>query len=281
MESPLRYSLDYICRHLIQNELGMWCSEKSERCHYPQDGAKKLVHIEEESFWFVHRRDCVIKMVEKCPPEHFVMDVGGGNGHIAAGLRNAGFNVVLLEPNIKAAIHASGRGITQIICATLGQAQLEPHSIPAIGIFDVLEHIEEDRSFLKQIREILEPQGRLYLTVPAFGFLWSLEDRYAQHFRRYRLGQLRSVLHQCGFAVDYSTYLFSYLLMPLLCAKTIPTKLGLSKISTKEQIRQDHVIGPGLKKSILDKMNAWELRRVMKGKRIPWGTSIMIAAHAC
>jgi SAM-dependent methyltransferase len=281
MESDRRYSLDYICRHLIQNELGMWCSEKSEKCHYPEDGEQRLARIEEKSFWFLHRRDCVIRMIETFPPEHFIMDVGGGNGLIAAGLKDSGFNVVLLEPNINSAIHASQRGIEQIICATTGQAQLESHSIPAVGVFDVLEHIEDDRSFLNQVRDILEPQGKLYLTVPAFGFLWSMEDQYARHFRRYRLGSLGSLLRQCGFAVDYSTYLFSSLLVPLFFIKTIPTKLGLSKIYTHEQTWQEHVIGPGFKKSILDKIHAWELRRIMAGKWIPWGTSVMIAAHAC
>jgi SAM-dependent methyltransferase len=281
MEAPLRYSLDYLCRHLIRNELGMWCSETPETCHYPDDGEQRLVHIEEESFWFVHRRDCVIQMVKNFPPQHVVMDVGGGNGLIAAGLKNAGFNVILLEPNLKSAIHASGKGVTQIICATLGQAQFEPHSIPAIGIFDVIEHIEEDLSFLKMIREILEPGGRLYLTAPAFSFLWSQEDRYAQHFRRYRLGRLLSQLRQCGFETDYSTYLFSYLLMPLLFVKAIPAKLGFGKHYTHEQTRQEHVIGPGFTKNVIQGIHAWEQQRILKRKTIPWGTSVMIAAHAC
>jgi SAM-dependent methyltransferase len=282
MESPLRQSLDHICRRLTRNELGMWCSaESSEKCHYPADGQARLVRIEDDSFWFVHRRNCIVRMVEHFHPGGLIIDAGGGNGFVTAGLKDAGFNTVLLEPDMRSAVNASQRGITQIICSTIGQAQFEPHSISAIGIFDVIEHIEDDNSFLEMIRDILEPQGKLYLTAPAFPFLWSLEDRYAQHFRRYRLGPLRRQLQRCGFAVDYSTYLFSYLFLPLLFVKTIPTKLGFSKLYTHEQTRQEHVIGPGFVKNILNQIHAWEQRRILKRKAIPWGTSVMVAAHVC
>ena len=218
-------------------------------------------------------------MIQRFPPENMIVDVGGGNGFITLGLNNAGFNAVLLEPSAKAAMNAYQRGVAQIICSTVDQAQFDPHSIPAIGIFDVLEHIEDDYSFIKKLREILTPEGKLYLTVPAFPCLWSLEDQYAEHFRRYQLKPLRAQLDKCGFVVDYATYLFSYLALPLFLVKVVPTRLGLAKIYTHEQTRREHVVQSGFKKKILDRLHAREQKRIRKGYTIRLGTSIMMSAH--
>jgi SAM-dependent methyltransferase len=273
------FSLDHICRHLTQDESGIWFAEESDQCHYPEDGAQRLVSVEDDSFWFVHRRNCIIEMVRRFPPEKMIVDVGGGNGFTAIGLKDAGFNVVLLEPGMKAAMNAYKRGITQIIRSTVEHARFDPHSIPAIGIFDVLEHIEDDRSFLQKLVEILIPEGRLYMTVPAFQSLWSLEDQYAEHFRRYRLDLLSTQLDNYGFVVDYATYLFSYLTLPLYFMKVVPTKLGFAKTYTHDQTRREHVIQPGFKKKILDTLHTWEQKQIRKGNMIRLGTSIMISAH--
>lgn len=270
-----------ICRHLHKDEHGIWFADKSEKCFYPEDGEKRLVGIEEDSFWFQHRRNCIIEVVTAYPPDGWIMDIGGGNGFVTLGLTNAGFDAILLEPDRNAVMNAYRRGVTQIVCSTIESAGFESNSIPAVGIFDVLEHIEDDLSLLKKIRKILKTKGKLYITAPAFPFLWSKEDEYGKHFRRYTLHQVEQKLHQSGFQIEYKTYLFFYLPLPLFCVKTIPTKLGLAKVYTHEQTRQEHVIQSGLKKKMLDKLNAWELHRIGLGKRIPLGTSVLVAAYAC
>ncbi|MCI0498069.1 MAG: class I SAM-dependent methyltransferase [Planctomycetales bacterium] len=274
------FSLEHLCRRLIRDESGIWRSERSEQCHYPADGARRLNFIEDGSFWFTHRRDCILEMIKRFPPEPFILDVGGGNGFVALGLQKAGFNAVLLEPSAEAVMNARRRGIDHIICSTVDQARFDPHSIPAAGVFDVLEHIEDDSAFLAKLKGLLVPGGKLYLTVPALPCLWSHEDRYAEHFRRYRRDLLCTQLRECGFAVDYATYFFSYLVMPLFVVKVIPTKLGLAKTYTHEQTQNEHVLPSGLKKTVVEMMNAWERKRIRRGNAVSPGTSIMIAAHA-
>ena len=60
-----------------------------------------------------------------------------------------------------------GRGLTSVICSTLQDAGFKPGTVPAAGLFDVLEHIEDDVGFLKTLNEILVPKGRVFLTVIA------------------------------------------------------------------------------------------------------------------
>ncbi|MGH9443636.1 MAG: glycosyltransferase [Thermoanaerobaculia bacterium] len=67
---------------------------------------------------------------------------------------------------------------------------------------NVLEHIEDDRATLAQIREILQPGGRLILLVPAIPSLYGTLDRELHHFRRYSRPELESKLLQAGFQIE-------------------------------------------------------------------------------
>ncbi len=273
-------ALEQFTRHIIRDELGIWQSEHAEKCHYPEDGAERLSVIEDKSFWFNHRRHCIIEMIKQHPPGEFIVDIGGGNGFISLGLMNAGFNAVLLEPSVQAVKNAHQRGLNNIICATLEQANFTPHSLPAVCFFDVLEHIEDDNGFLNTLKSILIPGGKLYLTVPAFQELWSVEDEYAKHFRRYYLDMLSQQLKTCGFHVDYATYMFSYLMAPLFLVKALPSKFGIAKRYTQDETRNEHVVQSKLTNKILEYIHSWESTQIQQGHLIPFGTSIMIAAHS-
>ena len=57
------------------------------------------------------------------------------------------------------------------------------------------------------------------VTVPAFQSLFSDHDRALQHYRRYRVPQLRAALHDTGMAVEDEGYMFASLLLPRLLEK--------------------------------------------------------------
>ena len=77
-----------------------------------------------------------------------------------------------------------------------------------VGIFDVLEHIEDDVAALQSIRGLLTG-GTLMVTVPANPALWSRFDDESGHQRRYTERQLRQVLSAAKFQVDYITHFMS------------------------------------------------------------------------
>ena len=72
---------------------------------------------------------------------------------------------------------------------------------------NVLEHIEDDRTTLSQIRDILKPGGRLLLVVPAMPRLYGTLDRELHHFRRYSRPELESKLLQAGFEIQEARFL--------------------------------------------------------------------------
>ena len=52
-------------------------------------------------------------------------------------------------------------------------------------MFDVLEHIEDDCATLSNLKRKLSDNGHIFITVPAYNWLWSEHDEINHHKRRY------------------------------------------------------------------------------------------------
>ena len=262
------------------NDDGIYYADSSEIISYPDEGNDHCFEVEDNSFWFRHRNNCIIEMIKnyRSSSDGPIFDIGGGNGFVAKGLLNAGLEVVLVEPGPAGAMNAKKRGVPHVICATTHTAKFKPGTIPAIGVFDVVEHIEDDIGFLNHLWELLIPGGMLYLTVPAYQLLWSQEDVEGGHFRRYTLSNLKKKILHSGFDISYSSYIFSYLPLFVFLLRTLPYKLNLVKSSASDSIKQDHSSPKGIGSKILNLFHNWELKKIRVRKKIPLGGSCMIAA---
>lgn len=252
---------------------GIWQAEEEIEISYPKEASDDYFKIEEDSFWFRHRNNFLLEIIKKFPPKGPIYDVGGGNGLVSVYLEKNGFPTFLIEPNIAGAINAKKRGLKNIFCTTLGDSNLLKGSLDAIGIFDVLEHIEDDVKFLLELKEYLKIGGRLYITVPAYNFLWSADDKYARHFRRYSPKSLSAILKNNGFSLDYRTNLFSFLPLPIYFFKSLFYKLGFSREKTSV-VANDH----NKNNYFLDKILDWELGMVKRGREIKFGSSCLAVA---
>ena len=97
------------------------------------------------------------------------------------------------------------------------------HAIPAIDkkvsavfLFDVVEHIEDDLSFLTNLSKQpnISADTLIYITVPAFQSLFTSHDVFLGHYRRYTNSSLKKVIHQSGFDTTEEGYFFFSLLPP-------------------------------------------------------------------
>src|SRR5919198_606404 len=116
-----------------------------------------------------------------------------------------------------------------------------------------------DVAFLQRARALIEPAGRIYITVPAYRVLWSAEDVYAHHFRRYTARSMRRTLRAAGFVVELSTYMFAPLPLPILAARSIPYRLGRPRPFTPEGAQRDHSGGGGVARAAVDRLLDLEL----------------------
>lgn len=273
--------LESISTGLVRGEDGIWYSPETREVSYTAGGHAACLAVEGRSFWFRHRNRCILAVVERYPPEAGgpVFDIGGGNGFVAAALAAAGFEVALLEPGRAGAANARRRGLETVICATTDSARLKPESLPAVGLFDVIEHTADDAAFLASIRALLQPGGRLYATVPAYPLLWSDEDVTAGHFRRYTRQTICARLEQAGLEIEFASCIFRFLPIPIALFRALPWRLGLARAGKRERrVARDHAAHGGAMVRILDFLLRAEIDNLQHGKAMRFGGSCLVVA---
>lgn len=269
-----------IAPNLERGSEGWWNVPALSQVSYPEEGNSLCFQVEDSSFWFTHRNRCILHAIQRFPAGGTLFDVGGGNGCVARAIQDSGLDVVLVEPGIEGVRNAVRRGIRDAVRATLEDAGVLPDTVPAVGLFDVVEHIQDDLGFLTTIHRLLKPGGRVYLTVPAYQWLWSEEDTLAGHARRYTANSMRGLLERAGYSVEFVTYFFFFLPLPVLLRRALPYRLGIApKKMREDSVRADHEIGSPLAKRVLDTLTGWESSRIAKGLPMWTGGSCLAVAR--
>ena len=83
-----------------------------------------------------------------------------------------------------------------------------------------------------------------------------------------------------GFKIEYATYIFSILPIPVFLFRTIPSFLGFHKNSNDlEKYKGEHSQKTGILNYILDKIWNFELNRIKNKKKLPLGGSCFVVGR--
>ncbi|MFT3882724.1 MAG: class I SAM-dependent methyltransferase [Gemmatales bacterium] len=276
----MSFNIQSVTSSLTLDGNGIWVSAEQSAVSYPEHANDLFFEIEENSYWYQHRNKIILETLKRYPPAGAFFDIGGGNGFVARGLEQAGYEVVLVEPGPQGALHAKQRGLEQVICSTLEDAGFREDSLPAVGCFDVIEHIEDDVGFANQLRSRLKQGGRLYATVPAHRWLWSSEDVGAGHFRRHTIASMKHLVEQAGFELEFASYFFSHLVMPIFLLRTVPAAVGLRKPFSADSTKSEHRTPTGMLGRMFTRWEKKELERLQRGQANTWyGSSCLVVAR--
>jgi SAM-dependent methyltransferase len=254
---------------------GVWRGHSTEPVYYPAEGHNACFELEDSSFWFTHRNACLLALLRRFPTAGPFFDIGGGNGFVAAAIRSVGVPVVLVEPGADGVRHAQTRGLRNVVHGTLNEARFRDGSLPAIGFFDVLEHIDDEQGFLREVARCLAADGRIYLTVPAGRWLWSDDDVKAGHFRRYTRSSLRRALERADFRLLFVSKMFSPLPLPLFLCRSLPSLFGRRRLPARSYSGLHRPWG----RTLMDQVWQWEQSWLVCGRSIPCGTSCFAVAE--
>lgn len=83
-----------------------------------------------------------------------------------------------------------------------------------IILADVLEHIKNDASTLKNLKKLIKPNGKILLTVPAYNFLFSKKDEILKHFRRYSYNEIKNLVSK-NYSVKRISFFNTLLFVPI------------------------------------------------------------------
>jgi SAM-dependent methyltransferase len=232
-----------------------------------------MARLEDWHWWFSGRREIAQRMLARIalPPRAEILDAGCGTGGNLAMLSQFGA-VSGMEFDSAALELARRRGVGDVRPGCLPDSiPFEKQRFDLITLMDVLEHVEQDVASLTSLRAHLKPGGSLFITVPAFPFMWSHHDVTHHHYRRYRASGLRAAVTSAGYTVAFSSYYNMWLFPFISAARLVQRGIGGKKSD----------LGPP------PRMLNWMLRRIFaserhwlgRGLKCPVGVSLMLIAR--
>ena len=149
-------------------------------------------------FWFVRH-----SKLWKLSADYSLVDIGAGSALFSKELLRQGIvnNVVAVDTGYQNDL-AKQNGI--LYCRSTNYSGFS-HFL----LTDVLEHIEDDKTFLTHIVTEAEINSAFLITVPAMMSLWSGHDIYLKHYKRYTKRELVTLVEKSGLKVHSARYTYS------------------------------------------------------------------------
>jgi SAM-dependent methyltransferase len=232
--------------------------------------------LEPHHFWFKSRNALLQQVFRRYfPNASSFLEIGCGTGFVLSGLR-ARFPGLQLAGS---EIFANGLRFAERRLPGVALFQMDARRVPfemefdVIGLFDVLEHIEEDELVIRELFRASRPGGGMMVTVPQHPFLWSAVDEYACHKRRYTRTELVDKVRRAGFDVVQVTSFVS-LLLPLL----LLSRWRLRRSSDRFDPWAEFRIGQ-FRNTVLQTILAVERALIAAGASFPAGGSLLLSAR--
>lgn len=239
---------------------------KGSMVNYDAQRLETLAALENNHFWFVPRRRRLINLIKAyLPLDHCLLDLGCGTGGLCLDLRNRGYSAIGVDPHVK----SLGLDPTFYQEGTTENIPFTDASFDAVSAFDVLEHVD-DQLALRECRRVLRPGGLLFVSVPAYKWLWSERDIVAGHQRRYNRPALRALLTNTGFELcELSGYQF--FLLPFVFLSRFGSQRRTGCVSREDDVSP-------LSNRILSGINQCEVS-LATWIRPPIGSSLLAVAR--
>ena len=241
---------------------------------------EKMKQVENVHWWFVARREIVMHMyrtfcLDKREKQK-ICDVGCGMGVMLKALSQYGevSGIDMEEYAVSYCRKLVGQnGEKYIKKGVLPESNpFETGDFSTVLALDVLEHIEDDSEAVKSIWAMLEPDGKVLITVPAFKGLWGYNDEFVHHKRRYTTKQLRDLLQSSGFDVLKISY-YNFWLSPVIwIVRKIKNLLQIKKDDLGEKVTDNFI------NRVLYKIFKSEAAYLEK-REFPFGVSIICVAR--
>ena len=240
-----------------------------------------LAAVEDRHFWFVVRRAIIFEALQRSVPDldaRGLFDIGCGSGGLLAYLQRRGVKVNGACDAYLESLEIVRRRM-KLPLVLVDEGRLPPLA-PGHGLltlFDVLEHLDDDREMLRFLWSVLEPGGVLVLTVPAHPFLFDDRDELAQHRRRYRRRDLREKLEAAGFEVEELTHFMAGLVPPLLAGRGVAQLLPWRWRRHRDRHTLELRVVPGLNGRLRGRLGLE--RSFLRWGSLPFGSSILAVAR--
>lgn len=200
-----------------------------------------------------------------------VLDVGSADGP----------SVGWLTAPQKVSLDLDPRGLRPPagICGSVLALPFADAAFEVVGAFDVVEHCEPEDVALAELHRVLEPGGRLLLSVPAYQWAWTDHDVANGHHRRYTRPRAVAAVRAAGFDVARATYGFAAVFPAFVAERAVRGvrhRLAPSPGAGPADIVDVPPVSPRLERLLLG-LCRWD-ERLLSRRDLPFGSSVFLAA---
>ncbi len=237
-----------------------------------------MAKVQEDYWWYKIRRKAVINLLNEykgLPVKGRWLDAGCGPGTNVQLFNDYGELYGIDASDVCVSYAKEAVKEATFIKTVVEELPFEDNYFEIITALDIIEHTKDDVKALKSLYRVLDSDGIIIITVPAYQWLRSAFDDYVYHYRRYNKKMLHNAVEQAGFKILHSSYLFLTLFPITVTLRKIFTPRTLS-----EEKRKDFKYIPELPKFVNETfyyLTLWETQWIKK-RSLPYGSSFVLVA---
>ena len=236
---------------------------------------QELYEQESSYWWHKGRRIVMESLLDKAIGKGAglkILDVGCGTGANLTLFRKFG-KVSGVDASLEAVEYCRQRGFKDIAQGRAEVLSFPDRAFDMVTAVELLEHMKNDEEVLKEFSRVLKSEGKLFLTVPAYQFLWTEHDEALEHVKRYTLGELKEKIMRAGFEIEKGTYMVTFT-SPLFIYRVFKELFRRKEKPSKTS----YVTLPKFLNTILVYPFVWEAQ-ILRYANLPFGTSVLCIAR--
>ncbi len=233
-----------------------------------------LNRVENTHWWFVGRRSILESILSEMAEEFSskdlkILDVGCGTGANLQMLSKFG-NAEGVDVSEQAIRFCREKGL-KVRFGLAEELPFSDESFDIVTALDVIEHLDDDIRGLREMHRVLKAGGRMLIFVPAFMWLWGVQDEVSNHRIRYTRSQIVERVQMAGFQIERATYANITFLLPIFLGRIL---MRIFKIKPNSENNINISTLNGIFGKLFGAERFW-----LKFADIPVGVSIIVVAR--
>jgi 2-polyprenyl-3-methyl-5-hydroxy-6-metoxy-1,4-benzoquinol methylase len=235
--------------------------------------------LERTHWWFKARQEILQTIIENKIDNSGnlkILNVGASTGYSSIWLEKYG-EVMSVEYDKECFEYVKSTLEIDIVNASIEDLPFEEDQFDLVCAFDVIEHVDNDQLGVEEMFRVCRPNGHVFVSVPAFNFMWSQHDDINHHKRRYTMKPLKKLFKNQ--TVVSKSYFNFFWFLPISIVRVISSFI-FKMIGKKTDPKSDFNVksGQSITDKILYSVFRFEKRLIKRGLKFPFGVSLFLLA---